>query len=124
MLNLFYCYAHEDKLFRDELDRHLSSLKRKKLLLTWSNQDIEAGEEWKTKIGTYLQDAHIILCLVSPDFLASDYCYEQEMQQSLERHKEGTARVIPILIRPTYWENTPLGDLQMYRVASHPLAQY
>ena len=112
-LHIFYCYAREDKPFRDALDRHLSGLKRQKLLITWSDQEIRPGEEWKTAIDTSLQKAHIILCLVSSDFLASDYCYEQEMQQSLERHKEGTARVIPILVRPTYWENTPLHELQM-----------
>ncbi len=111
--HIFYCYAREDKGFRDALDRHLAGFKRQHLLSTWSDREIKAGEEWKTAIDTNLQQAHIVLCLVSPDFLASDYCYEKEMQQALERHKQGTARVIPILVRPTYWENTPLSELQM-----------
>ena len=112
-LHIFYCYAREDKVFRDALDTHLSGLKRQELLTTWSDREIRPGEEWKLAVDTHIQAAHIILCLVSPDFLASNYCYEQEMQQALNRHKEGSARVVPILVRPTYWENTPLSELQM-----------
>jgi len=112
-LHIFYCYAREDKIFRDALDKHLSGLKRQKRLSTWSDREIRAGEDWKTAIDMHLQEAHIILCLVSPDFLASDYCYEREMQQALARHKKGVARVIPILVRPTHWEDTPLSELQM-----------
>ena len=113
ILHIFYCYAREDRIFRDALDKHLSGLKRQKRLSTWSDREIRAGEDWKTAIDMHLQEAHIILCLVSPDFLASDYCYEQEMQQALARHKKGIARVIPILVRPTHWEDTPLSELQM-----------
>src|SRR5579885_849540 len=112
-LHVFYCYAHEDKIFRDALDKHLSEFKRQKLLTIWSDWEINAGEEWKPTIDTHIQTAHVVLCLVSPDFLASNYCYEHEMQQALKRHKEGSVRVIPILVRPTYWENTPLSKFEM-----------
>ncbi|HEU5376209.1 MAG TPA: TIR domain-containing protein [Ktedonobacteraceae bacterium] len=112
-LQLFYCYAREDRIYRDELDKSLSHLKRQKLLMTWHDREIKAGEDWKSIIDSRLQQAHIIICLVSRDFLASDYCYEQEMQQALKRHREGTARVIPILIRATPWEKTPFSELQM-----------
>jgi hypothetical protein len=53
----------------------------------------------------HLQDASIILLLVSPDFLASDYCYSMEMQWALERHHTGESHVIPILLRPTDWQS-------------------
>jgi len=48
---------------------------------------------------------------MSADFIASDYCYTVEMARALERHKAGTAHVIPILLRPVDWEKTPLGVL-------------
>src|SRR3981081_3174650 len=120
-LHIFYCYAHEDRAFRESLDSHLTEFKRQHLLTTWSDREIRAGEEWKTVIDTYLQEADIILCLVSPDFLASDYCYERGMQKALARHKEGAARVLPILIRPTYWENTPLSELKMLPSGALPV---
>src|SRR5207249_3444811 len=53
----------------------------------------------------------IILLLVSPDFMDSDYCYGIEMQRALERHERGEACVIPVIVRPVYWQGV-LGHLQ------------
>ena len=39
------------------------------------------GDEWKQRIDENLEEADIILLLVSSDFLASDYCYEKEMKR-------------------------------------------
>jgi WD40 repeat protein len=58
-----------------------------------------------------LNTAQIILLLVSPDFMASDYCYSIEMQRAIERHEQGEAQVIPIILRPVYWQDV-LGKLQ------------
>lgn len=33
-IKLFYCYAREDKALRDELEKHLSNLKRQYHLIT------------------------------------------------------------------------------------------
>src|SRR5882724_10124646 len=112
MLYMFCCYAREDKSYCETLNQYLNGLKRQKSLITWSDQEILAGEEWQTAINTQLQKADIIFCLVSPTFLASEHCYG-EIEQALKRQKEGSTYVIPILVRPTYWKNTLLEDLQM-----------
>src|SRR6266567_7220719 len=97
-LKLFYCYAREDKALRDELDNHLSLLKRQHEITSWSDREISPGTVWKEEIDAQLNSAHIILLLVSASFLASDYCYGVEMKRALERHATGTARVIPIIL--------------------------
>src|SRR5438874_295420 len=94
-IKLFYCYAHEDKTLRNELEIHLSWLKRRYQLTNWHDREILPGEEWEQAIDKNLNTAHLILLLVSPDFMASDYCYGKEMQRALERYKEGTCSVIP-----------------------------
>ena len=63
-------------------------------------------------IDAHLHTAQIILLLVSADFLASDYCYDTEMQQAMTRHATGEARVIPIILRPVDWHSAPFGALQ------------
>lgn len=55
----------------------------------------------------------MVLLLISPDFMASDYCYSKEMLKALERERAGACRVIPILLRPTDWEGAPFSHLQM-----------
>jgi len=112
-IKLFYCYARADKPLRDELEKHLAWLKRRYHLTNWHDRELLPGEEWEQAIDTHLNTAHLILLLISPDFIASDYCYGKEMQRALERHQAGTCRVIPILLRPTYWEGAPFSHLQL-----------
>jgi tetratricopeptide (TPR) repeat protein len=56
--------------------------------------------------------ASVILLLISPDFLASDYRYSVEMQQAMKRHKEGNATVIPVLLRPIDYQDAPFASLR------------
>lgn len=112
-IKLFYSYAHEDKPFRDELENHLSSLKHYYNLTNWHDREILPGSDWEQEVDAHLNTAHLILFLISSDFLASSYCYGKEMKRALERHHEGRCCVIPILIRAVYWENEPFSSLQM-----------
>jgi len=123
-IKLFYCYAREDKSLRDELEKHLSWLKRRYQLTNWHDREILPGEEWEKAIDKHLNTAHLILLLISPDFMASDYCYGKEMQQALDRHKRGTCRVVPILLRPTYWEDAPFSNLQILPTDAKPITRW
>src|SRR5258708_16465006 len=77
----------------------------------WYDREINAGTEWEREISQSLNKAQIIMLLVSPDFMNSDYWYGIEMQQALARDQRGEARVIPIILRPVYWQGM-LGQLQ------------
>ena len=65
---------------------------------------IGAGDEWKGEIDRNLEEAQVILLLISPSFLASDYCYDIEMKRALERHENQEARVIPVILRSVDWQ--------------------
>jgi hypothetical protein len=123
-IKLFYCYARADKGLRDELDMHLSSLKRQGLITTWYDREISPGTDWEREIDTHLSTAHIVLLLVSPPFMASEYCYGIEMKRALERHEAGTARVIPIILRPVYWEDAPFSNLQVLPKDALPVTRW
>jgi WD40 repeat protein len=111
-LEIFCCYARKDQQLLNDLKAHLMPLQRQGLIILWADTDIGAGTEWEKEIEKHLNTAQIILLLVSRDFMNSDYCYSKEMQWAIERHKRGEARVLPIIIRPVYWEGTPFGKLQ------------
>ena len=112
-IRIFYSYAHEDKTFRDDLERHFATLRRLKHVITWYDRDILPGMEWASEISTQLDSADIILLLISSYFVDSDYCWGIEMKRALERHKAGEARVVPILLSPVDYDGTPIGDLLM-----------
>lgn len=103
-ISMFISYAHEDEPLLRQLETHLSLLKRQNLVAAWHDRQIPAGTDWAGEIDARLEQASIILLLVSADFLASDYCYEVEMKCALERHEAGQARVLPIALRPTDWQ--------------------
>src|SRR4029450_9084620 len=98
-IDVFYSYSHKDEVLRERLETHLKLLKRQGIVQDWHDRRISAGSEWEGQINQYLESAHIILLLISADFLASDYCYDKEMQRALARHEAGEARVIPIMLR-------------------------
>jgi hypothetical protein len=110
---VFISYSHKDDTLREQLDIHLVSLERQGKITAWHDRAVEAGQEWAYEIKNRLDSAHIILLLISPDFLASEHCYDQEMQRAMERHEAGTAAVLPIILRPVYWNNTPFSKLQV-----------
>ena len=94
-IEIFCCYAHKDQTLLKELKAHLMPLQRRGLINIWADTDIGAGIAWENEIEKHLDTAHIILLLVSADFMNSDYCYSTEMKRALERDKRKEARVIP-----------------------------
>src|SRR5713226_4226121 len=112
-VTIFFCYAREDEALLKRLQMHLKPLQRHKLVdVLRYDRAISAGSEWEREIDSHLDAAHIILLLISPDFIASDYCYGIEVQWAMERHKCGEARVIPVLLRSVYWQPLPFSELQ------------
>jgi len=111
MAVVFFSYSHADEDFRDQLEKHMTMLKRQGVIETFHDRRISAGNEVDQSISIELERADVILLLVSPDFLASAYCYDIEMQRALERHRLGETRVIPVILRHCDWHSAPFGNL-------------
>ena len=123
-LRLFYSYSHKDETLRDELETHLKLLQRQGLIQPWHDRRILPGDDWVSDIDDNLNLANIILLLVSADFMASDYCYDNEMTRAIERHNNGEARVIPIILRPVDWRDTPFNKLSWLPQNGTPVVQW
>lgn len=123
-IEVFLSYAHEDEQLAQELVRQLGILQLQGLITVWHRQKIAPGQEWTHEISRHLDSAQIILLLISPYFLTSNYCYNIEMKRALERHQAGNARVIPIILRPTDWRGEPFGKLQVLPRNGKPLSKW
>lgn len=123
-IELFTSYSHNDEKLRDELENHLSLLKRQGVIESWHDRKIDPGKEWKKQIDEHINIANIILLLVSADFIASDYCYANEMVRALERHEKKEAIVIPIIIRPVDWKRSPFAKLQALPKDGRPVTTW
>lgn len=123
-IKVFVSYSHKDNDLREELMVHLSSLKRQDKIETWYDGDIEGGQEFGNEITNQLNTADIILLLISPRFIASDYCYSVEMEGAMNRHGQGEARVIPIILKPVDWHNTPFSKLNALPKEGKPVTTW
>ncbi|WP_110654778.1 toll/interleukin-1 receptor domain-containing protein [Salinicola halimionae] len=111
MPNVFFSYCHVDEALRDQLEKQLAMLRRQGVINTWHDRRINAGQEIDAAIDEHINSDEIILLLVSPDFIASDYCYNIEMKRAMERHQAGDAIVIPVILRACDWQYAPFGKL-------------
>jgi tetratricopeptide (TPR) repeat protein len=123
-LKIFFSYCHRDEVLRSKLDKSLSALKRNQIIVSWHDRKIAAGNEFDAAIKKNLETADIILLLISNDFLASDYCYLTEMKLAMDRHEQGLARVIPILLHDCDWKDTPFSKLNCLPTDAKPITSW
>jgi hypothetical protein len=124
MNTIFFSYSHRDEKWRNELEIHLQALRRQGLIETWHDRRIAAGDDVHNAISTHLESASIILLLVSPYFIASNYCYDIEMTRALERHAANQTRVIPVILEPCVWQDLPFGALLATPTDGKPVSKH
>ncbi len=110
--SVFVSYARKDEEFRDKLFDHLGGLRSGGYISAWSDGQVVPGQEWAPEIIRRLDEADIILLLVTASFLGSDYIGRVELVRALERHRRGEAIVIPVILRPADWQTAGLEGLQ------------
>lgn len=100
----------------------MTILKRQGLISSWHDRRITAGCDLNQTINSELESSQIILLLVSANFLSSDYCYEKELKRALEKHDEGSAIVIPVILHPCDWHSAPFGHLRATPTDGKPVS--
>lgn len=122
-VHVFISYARKDEVFYNQLVKHLSVLRRERVIAVWHDRLIQPGEDWAQQISNYLENADIILFLISADFLASD-ASNAEVIKAIERHDAGEARVLPIILRPVELQDSPLNRLQVLPKDGKPITSW
>jgi tetratricopeptide (TPR) repeat protein len=122
-IKIFYAYAEKDRNLGNQLKSHLHFLKRE---ITWIwdyDVDLIPGKEKLQEIDAHLNNANLILLLISADFFNSDFC-EYIIKRAIEKDKQGEARIVPIILRPVILEGTPFADLQQLPDNKKPIKRW
>ena len=106
----FLSYSHVDERAVERLRKHMAVLKREGTLPVWTDHAVVPGDNVDTVISAELERSQVFVALVSPDYLASRYCYEREFQRALELAAEGRMRIVPVILEPCDWLSSPLKD--------------
>jgi hypothetical protein len=124
-VEVFYSYSRKDERLRARLETHLKGLKLTGIITDWHDRRIVPGTEWERVIDDHINSARIILLLISPDYIASDYAYGIEAKRALERHRTGDAQVIPVILRPdANFSDTPFSKLQALPTDGKPVTTW
>ena len=121
---VFLSYAHEDEQVLGELRRHLSMLKREGIIAELVDQEIPPGDDLDEGILGGIDSCDLFLPLVSSSFLASDYCYETEMTRAFARQDAREIRIVPIVIEPCDWMESPLQNLKALPKDGRPVSEW
>lgn len=124
MASVFISYCHADQELRGQLQTHLALLRRQGYADIWTDHCIRPGEDFESTISTALEEADIILLLVSPDFINSEYCYGVEMKRALERAATGEAEVVPVILRPCDWMTSDFGRMKALPTDGVPIVKF
>lgn len=123
-VKIFISYSWKDEKLKERLLSHLSPMIRQGLIESWDDRQIRAGSEWNSSMLHHLNEASIVLCLISSDFIASDSCYLIESQHALERRATEKVQVIPILLKATDWQKTVFRPLLAIPRSGKAIADY
>jgi len=122
-LSVFVSYSKKDKSYLESLKKHLVPLRRDESLVTWDDTQILPGEEWDSSIRQQLATSDIIVLLVSSDFMATEYIW-QEIGIAIERHERGAALVVPVIVRPCDWSDTPFAKFSALPEKGKPITKW
>lgn len=100
-LKIFISYSHKDAKYKADLLSHLKSIELTHNVDVWHDGKILAGDTIDSEVLIQLGISDVILLLVSPNFLASSYCIQIELNKAIERHKKGQCIVVPVILSET-----------------------
>lgn len=123
-VKVFISYSHKDEHHKEALAEHLTMLQRNGVISTWDDRQLVAGDDWKDQISANLEEAELILFLVSPSFLASSYCFDVEFARARAKHAEGSAILVPIFVRASDWKSSDLQAYQGLPKDAEPVAKW
>lgn len=122
-LSLVCIAAPDDSPSLAEWEMQLLPAQQAGWLSFWSERSLQAGDERKAQLTKHLDQANIIVLLLSAGFFASEECLTL-MNHALHHMHDGTAKVIPLLVRPVLWRESPLGLLSCLPLNEIPVLSW
>ncbi|HJX84567.1 MAG TPA: COR domain-containing protein, partial [Candidatus Angelobacter sp.] len=123
-LKLFLSYSHQDENFINELRKDLKLMQMNGLVYPWHDRNITAGEQWEPSILEELNAADMVICQLSRNYFASDYCIA-ELKAAIQRKLAGEAELVAYVLTDCGWKEFPgLSKFQLLPTDGKPLSDW
>lgn len=123
-LRLFLSYSHKDAGLRDVFQENLALLEQDGLLEWWFDGKILPSAEWDKEIRNELENADIIVFMVSTTFLNSKYIRGVEMTRALKRRKANEAELVTVVLEDCAWKEREFTKYQLVQPDGRPVRKW
>lgn len=108
-LKVFISYSQNkvDRPLLDHLLRHTAPLVQAGKITVWEDTQILPSQPWEKAIKDNLEQADIVVLLVSSDYMASDFINRVEVPMAMQRQEAGNCVVVPVLLRSCLFDLMP-----------------
>jgi len=122
-IEIYTAYAHQDEQYYNDIAGLLETVKLQGWKIYCPENEVVRSNAWRDK--GYLTTAHLILLLVSRDFLRSPFCYCDDMKRAVAKHNNGVF-ILPIMVRPVeaQLKATPFGNLDVIPANRTPISKW
>jgi serine/threonine protein kinase len=101
---IFVSYSHRDHEWLEKIRIHLRPLEREGQIDLWDDTRIRPGAKWLEEIESALTEASCAVLVVSPHFLASDFCAMKEVPALLRAARDRGLTVLSVIASPCRFE--------------------
>ncbi|ANK86578.1 MULTISPECIES: toll/interleukin-1 receptor domain-containing protein [Rhizobium] len=123
-ITAFISYSHADSKHLERLHKHMAQLLRDEVFETWTDHAILAGSKLDNEVFTALRSSQVFIALVSPDYLASNYCYEREFEEAQKLEAAGKLHIVPVIVEPCDWLSSPFSTRMALPTDGKPIPEW
>ena len=100
---MFVSYSHRDDAWKGRLLPQLRVLVQLGLIDLWEDKRIDAGDAWYPEIRAALERAAAAVCLISANYLSSDFVLKEEVPYFLAQREQRGLLLLPVLVSECPW---------------------
>jgi hypothetical protein len=121
---IFISYSHKDAKWLTQVQVALQPLKLyQEGIDFWDDTRIDVGSQWRADIKTAMEEATIVILLLSMHFLASEFIAKNELPPLMKAAKQHGKLIIPIIVEHIFIPPAlGLDEFQSLNPPSKPLA--
>ncbi len=109
---LFISYSSKNSEFIKRFVTHLEVLRSSGTIEPWYDRMIESGTKWDDSIHVEMRKSDVIIFLLSPDFLATEYIMKTEIPMAIDQMKNDLSKFFFIELQPCGWKRTEIRHYQ------------
>jgi hypothetical protein len=100
---VFISYAHADRDHLDAFRNHFGPVERGRNLTAWFDDRLAGGQSWNDEIRRAINASDIFVCLITANFLNSNYIRETELPAIWQAVRGRGALMIPVILEVSFW---------------------